>query len=194
MNKLLKFSLKIQGKGVEELVFCEVKYHSDTISSYQIDKYESILEKIFQQIVKEFSQKPNLCKFEIKENQIESPLNDIEKALENDLNLAEFTLNHEDIKFKFSNELEYPRYISDTMERYFTAYYASLCGAERKRRLSQVAIPEEDTELQNFNSLLNDFEKLVDKACESFIMGQKLLKDSELIMEQIEKLKDEYNF
>lgn len=194
MNKLLKFSLKIQGKGVEELVFCEVKYHSDTISSYQIDKYESILEKIFQQIVKEFSQKPNLCKFEIKGTEVNFSLNDIEKELlESGLNLAEFTLNHENIRFKFSNESEYPNYVGNAMKRYYTSHYVNLCGIEQTKRFLQ-AVPEKNAELQNLRNVLNNFEKLSDEVCEAFVIADNLTKKCELVVNQIEDLKNEYNF
>lgn len=198
MNKLLKFSLKIQGKGVEELVFCEVKYHSDIISSYQIDKYESILEKIFQLIVKEFSQKPNLCKFEIKGTEINFSLNDIEKEmLESGLNLAEFTLNHEDIRFRFSNESEYPNYVANAMKRYYTSHYVNLCGIEQTKRFLQ-AVPEKSAELQNLNSrlrnVLDNFEKLSDEVFEAFIIADNLTKKCELVVNQIEDLKNEYNF
>ena len=199
MNKIFNCSLKIQGKGVEELVFCELKYHSDTISTCQIDRYESILEKVFQLVVKKFSQKPNLCKFEIKGTQIEFSLDDLEKELlESGLNLAEFTLNHEDIRFKFSNESEYPNHIANAMKSYYTSHYVDLCGIDQTKRFLQIVAPGDDAEFQKFKSrlrnLLDNFEKLSEEACEAFIDGDKLLKQCESVANQVEDLKDEYNF
>ena len=165
MNKIFKCSLKIQGKGVEELVFCELKYHSDTISTCQIDRYESILEK---------------------------------ELLESGLNLAEFTLNHEDIRFKFSNESEYPNHIANAMKSYYTSHYVDLCGIDQTKRFLQIVAPGDDAEFQKFKSrlrnLLDNFEKLSEEACEAFIDGDKLLKQCESVANQVEDLKDEYNF
>ena len=197
MNKIFNCSLKIgQGSDDASIVICNVKYHSETIATSQIEKYESILEKVFHLVVKELSQKPLYGGYKIKGEQIDISLDSIEKDLrESKLVLGPDSFKNEDVKIELSEKAKewcYPKIISDAMTRYFFLYCTEVLSIEMARQGFNVTNPETHNPFQEFKSLLQDVvhehEKLIDDSTKLFISANDLKEDYSALEKQVTAL------
>ena len=197
MNKIFNCSLKIgQGSDDASIVICNVKYHSETIATSQIEKYESILEKVFHLVVKELSQKPLYGGYKIKGEQIDISLDSIEKDLrESKLVLSPDSFKNEDVKIELSEKAKewcYPKIISDAMTRYFFLYCTEVLSIEMARQGFNVTNPETHNPFQEFKSLLQDVvhehEKLIDDSTKLFISANDLKEDYSALEKQVTAL------
>lgn len=201
MNKIFNCSLKI-GKGNDDasIVICNVKYHSETIMTSQIEKYESILEKVFHLVVKELSQKPLYGGYQIKGEQIDVSLDSIEKDLcESKLVLGPDSFKNEDVKIELSEKAKewcYPKIISDAMTRYFFLYCTEVISIEMTRQGFNVTNSKTDKHFQEFKSLLQDVvhehEKMIDNITRLSISTNDLKEDYNALEKQVTTLVDKY--
>lgn len=189
MNKLFKCDLKIQGKGVAytSKISCSVMYHSDTINNNQTDMFERILEQVFKLVVKEFSQKPIYGEFEIKEPQIDVSYDAIEKDLiENGLNLAQYSLNNDEVKIELTNGDDwcYPNILTEAMKKFFDFHYIELSGANLVHTYfpgRKDIIQQQKSSLRN---LLSEYEALTDEINTTIIGAFNAEKRNQMALEE----------